>query len=118
MANLTTLLYPVSTKETNFLSYTTNKSYTYSSYVNSSVYLGSLFKINGYNGSSTDDYLQIRTANNFLAFCSVIKAKQSFEFTFPNGMINGQFTICNSKTPRHLTLGDPVLILNTTMYNY
>jgi len=95
---------------------------TYGNYVNSATFEGSLFKITGYNASSTDDYLLIFSGSpsdfNQIYFSSIIKAKQSFEFEFPRGAINGEFTICNSTTPRSYSPGEAVLLLNITYYQY
>jgi len=160
MANLTTLLYPVSAAVTNIPNpisavvtntvsvssprldtinihlsgikndtfYINPKNFTGSTvgtngnYVNQATYTGSLYKAYGYNGSNTDDYLQIfagtPTAFDSIYFSGVIKAKQNFEFTFSPGMINGQFTICNSLTPRNYVPGEPVLLLNILYYQY
>jgi hypothetical protein len=91
-------------------------------YVNSATFEGSLFKITGYNASSTDDYLIIFAdaagVFNNTYFRAQIKAKQSFEFEFPRGIINGQFVICNSTTAVGYTPGESVLTLNITYYSY
>ena len=109
MANLTTLLYPVSVFSTNLPTVLT----TSSTNVLSSRFTatGTVFNIQGISLNSATTYLQIRINNasytsSTLIFSRIINPNENFDINLPYGIQGSPFHIVLSNSPTTINLPD------------
>lgn len=114
MANLTTLLYPVSVVATNWpITLTTSTTNGLSSKFNAT---GTVFNIQGVSFDTQQSYLQIRVDNASavaatLVYTRIIKPNENFDIIIPYGIKGSPFHIVLSYSPTDITVANDLYFI-------